>query len=109
MGVLRGLVSAYSQNEVAGTKQRFRLPGQSRQYRLETLRMFVTGAPPYRGGPGIPQRAMTSSRSPSVPARRHLVGEDSRKQRQIARAVLPCAKPVPNRRLAFDLFAPAEC
>jgi hypothetical protein len=31
--------------------------------------MFVTGAPPNRGGPGIPQRAMTSSRSPSIPTR----------------------------------------
>ena len=33
------------------------------------LRMFVIGAPPNCGGPGIPQRAITSSRSPSVPTR----------------------------------------
>jgi hypothetical protein len=31
--------------------------------------MFVTGWPPYRGGPGIPQRAITSSRAPFVPLR----------------------------------------
>ena len=31
--------------------------------------MFVTGAPPYCGGPGMPQRAMTSSRSPSMSLR----------------------------------------
>ena len=38
----------------------------------------------------MPQRAMTSSRSPSSPAahdRGHLVGEDSRKERKVARAV----------------------
>ena len=31
VGVLRGLVSAYSQNDVAGTMQRFRLPSHPRQ------------------------------------------------------------------------------
>jgi hypothetical protein len=47
VGVLRGFVSAYSQNEVAGTTQRFRLPSHPRQCGLLTLRMFVTGWPPY--------------------------------------------------------------
>jgi hypothetical protein len=45
-GVLRGLVSAYSQKEVAGTMQRFCLPSQPRQCGLPTLRMLVIGAPP---------------------------------------------------------------
>jgi hypothetical protein len=40
-----------------------------RQYGLPTLRILVIGAPPNCGGPGIPQRAMTSSRSPSAPLR----------------------------------------
>lgn len=33
--------------------------------------------------------------------RRHLVGEDSAKQRQIARMVMPRAKPIPDCGLAF--------
>jgi hypothetical protein len=33
---------------------------------LETLRMFVTGKPPYCAGPGMPQRARASSRPPSA-------------------------------------------
>lgn len=65
IGVLRGLVSAYSQKHVAGTTQQLSFPSQRRQCGLLTLRMFVIGAPPNCGGPGIPQRAMTSSRSPS--------------------------------------------
>ncbi len=69
MGVLRGLVSAYSQNDVAGTMQRLPLPSHLRQCGLLTFRMFVTGAPPYCGGPGMPQRAITSSRAPSEAAR----------------------------------------
>jgi hypothetical protein len=69
MGVLRGLVSAYSQNDVAETMQRYLLPNHPRQCGLATLRMFVTGCPPYWGGRGIPQRAITSSRSPSAPTR----------------------------------------
>src|SRR5580693_5060268 len=47
VGILRGLPSAYSQNAVAGTMQRFFGDSQPRQCGLETLRMFVTGAPPY--------------------------------------------------------------
>jgi hypothetical protein len=45
-GVLRGFVSAYSQNEVAGTMQRFCVPSQPRQCGLPTLRILVIGAPP---------------------------------------------------------------
>ena len=30
----------------------------------QRVRMFVTGAPPYCTGPGMPQRASTSSRTP---------------------------------------------
>jgi hypothetical protein len=66
VGVLRGFVSAYSQNDVAGTRQRFLAESQPRQCGLETLRMLVTGWPPNCSGPGMPQRAMTSSRSPSA-------------------------------------------
>ena len=65
----RGFVSAYSQNEVAGTMQRLRLPSHPRQCGSPMLRMLVIGAPPNCGGPRIPQRAMTSSRSPSAPRR----------------------------------------
>src|SRR5271170_5324551 len=43
IGVLRGLVSAYSQNDVAGTTQRRFLPSHPRQCGLFKLRMFVTG------------------------------------------------------------------
>jgi len=64
VGILRGFPSAYSQNAVAGTMQRFFGDSQPCQCGLETLRMFVTGTPPYCTGPGIPQRASTSSRLP---------------------------------------------
>src|SRR5580704_11887754 len=64
IGILRGFVSAYSQNAVAGTMQRFFGDSQPRQCGLATLRMFVTGAPPYCTGPGIPQRASMSSLLP---------------------------------------------
>ncbi len=67
IGVLRGLVSAYSQKDVAGTRQRLPFPSQRRQCALLTLRMFVIGAPTNCGGPGMPQRAITSSRSPFGP------------------------------------------
>jgi hypothetical protein len=66
VGVLRGFVSAYSQNDVAGTRQRFLAESQPRQCRLATLLMLVTSWPPNCSGPGMPQRAMTSSRSPSA-------------------------------------------
>src|SRR5271166_5614541 len=69
VGVLRGVVGAYSQNDVAGTRHRFLAESHPRQCGLETLRMLVTGWPPNCGGPGMPQRAMTSSRSPSEAAR----------------------------------------
>jgi hypothetical protein len=66
---LRGFVSAYSQNDVAGTTQRLDCVSHGRQCGLITLRMLVTGWPPNCGGPGMPQRAMTNSRSPSLPRR----------------------------------------
>src|SRR5665213_15700 len=65
VGVFLGLVSAYSQNEVHGTTQRFSGLSQRRQCGLLVLRMFVIGAPPNAGGPGMPQRAIISSRTPS--------------------------------------------
>jgi len=66
VGLLHGCFpSAYSQNAVAGTMQRFFSDSQPRQCGLEMLRMFVTGRPPYWTGPGIPQRASTSSLLPS--------------------------------------------
>src|SRR5271166_844817 len=46
VGVLRGFVSAYSQNDVAGTMQRLPLPSHLRQCGLFTFRIFVTGWPP---------------------------------------------------------------
>ena len=46
VGVLRGVVWTYSQNDVAGTRQRFLAESQPRQCGLATLRMLVTGWPP---------------------------------------------------------------
>ena len=43
--------------------QRFSGFSQARQCGEEVLRMLVTGGPPARGGGGIPQRIMVSSRS----------------------------------------------
>src|ERR1700722_5321936 len=59
VGVFRGVVGAYSQNDVAGTRQRFLAESQPRQCGLATLLMLVTSWPPNCSGPGMPQRAMT--------------------------------------------------
>src|SRR4030095_11343255 len=66
--------SVGSQKAVAGTRQRFSGFSQARQCDDTVLLMFVTPrsiAPAfrYRGGGGMPQRAMTSSRSPSATVR----------------------------------------
>ncbi len=45
-GRLPGLVSAHSQNDVTGTRQRVAGPSQRRQCGPFVLRMFVSGAPP---------------------------------------------------------------
>src|SRR5262249_36852603 len=67
-----GVLSVYSQNDVAGTRQRFSSLSHPRQCGEETLRMLVTprSMPVTNfGGLGMPHRAMISSRSPSLPAR----------------------------------------
>src|ERR1700755_1602617 len=62
-------MSEYSEKEVIGTRHRFSGPVQRRQCGDDTLRMFVTPGSvflPSRnfGGVGMPQRAVTSSRTP---------------------------------------------
>jgi hypothetical protein len=64
-GVLRGLVSAYSQKELNGATQRCSTLNQARQCGLPVLRMFVIAAPLNCGGRGMPHRAGLSSRTPS--------------------------------------------
>jgi len=54
VGVFRGFVSAYSQNDVHGTTHRYCGASQRRQCGLLTFRMLVIGAPPNAGGPGMP-------------------------------------------------------
>src|SRR3954451_25426462 len=63
-GVFFGLVSAYSQNEVNGTRQRLAGPSNLRQCGDLVLRMLVA-MHGYCGGFGMPHRIMISSRSPS--------------------------------------------
>src|SRR6267154_3781849 len=58
---------AYSAKLLNGTRHRFSGFSQPRQCGDEVLRMLVTGGPPVRGGGGIPQRIMVSSR-PSPPS-----------------------------------------
>ncbi len=94
IGVLRGVVSASSQNEVAGTSQRFRRQAIRASAGSTRCGCLVTGCPPYWRGPGMPRRATTSSRSPSAPDRSHLVRENTGQDRQVARAVMSRAKPV---------------
>src|SRR6266436_10385402 len=55
--------SAYSAKLLAGTKQRLSGLSHAHQCGDDVLRMLVTGGPPVRGGGGIPQRIMASSRS----------------------------------------------
>jgi hypothetical protein len=57
---------AYSAKLLAGTRQRFSGGSHMRQCGEEVLRMFVTGAPPMRGGGGMPQRMVAISRPVSV-------------------------------------------
>jgi hypothetical protein len=54
---------AYSAKLFAGTRQRFSGFSQPRQCGDDVFLMFVTGGPPVRGGGGMPQRIMVSSRS----------------------------------------------
>src|SRR5712675_3366654 len=57
---------AYSAKLLAGTRHRFSGFSQPRQCGEVVLRMLVTGAPPARGGGGMPQRIIANSRSSSV-------------------------------------------
>jgi hypothetical protein len=54
---------AYSAKLLNETRQRFSGFSQPRQCGDDVLRMLVTGGPPVRGGGGIPQRIVVSSRS----------------------------------------------
>src|SRR5215212_10121079 len=63
-GVFFGLVSAYSQNDVNGTRQRLSGASHLRQCGDLVLRMFVV-MPGNCGGFGMPHRIMVSWCSPS--------------------------------------------
>ena len=64
--------------------------------------MFVIGAPPNCGGPGMPERAITSSRViGGADDRRKLAGKDRWKQWQVSSAIAPCAEEIANSGLAF--------
>src|SRR6202035_3439259 len=66
---LSGFASGtYSAKLLAGTRQRFSGFNQPRQCGDVVLRILVTGKLPARGGGGMPQRIIISSRS--VPALR---------------------------------------
>src|ERR1700756_1091011 len=56
----------YSAKLFAGTRQRFSGLSHPRQCGDEVLRMLVTGGPGVRGGGGMPQRMIASSRPVSV-------------------------------------------
>src|SRR3954451_6583568 len=62
-GVFFGLVSAYSQNDVNGTRQRLSGASHLRQCGELVLRIFVV-MPGNCGGGGMPPRIMGNSRSP---------------------------------------------
>src|SRR5712664_2975783 len=57
---------AYSAKLFAGTRHRLLGFNQPCQCGDVVLRMLVTGRPPARGGGGIPQRIVISSRSPAA-------------------------------------------
>ncbi len=104
MGVLRGFVSAYSQNDVAGTRQRFRLAEPSLPVRAGEVAdvRYRRAAVPRRPG-HAPARHGELALAVGARAddRRDLIGEDPGKQREVARAVMPRAKPIADRGLAF--------
>src|ERR1700688_4623415 len=54
---------AYSAKLFAGMRQRLSGFNHPRQCGDEVLRMLVTGGPPVRGGGGMPQRMVVSSRA----------------------------------------------
>src|SRR5436190_6444025 len=62
LGVFFGLVSAYSQKDVNGTRQRLSGASHLRQCGELVLRIFVV-MPGNCGGFGMPQRIIVSSRS----------------------------------------------
>src|SRR4051795_5264795 len=63
-GVFFGLVSAYSHNDVNGTRQRLSRASHLRQCGELVFRIFVV-MPGNCGGFGMPHRIIMSSRSPS--------------------------------------------
>src|SRR2546423_10513206 len=64
-GVFFGLMSAYSQKDVNGTRQRLSGASHLRQCGELVLRIFVV-MPGNCGGFGMPQRIMVNSRSPPL-------------------------------------------
>src|SRR3954466_3932887 len=65
LGVFFGLVSAYSQKDVNGTRHRLSGASHRRQCGDLVLRILVV-MPGNCGGFGMPQRIVISSRSPSL-------------------------------------------
>ncbi len=99
-GVFFGLVSAYSQNDVIGTRHRDSGLSHRRQCGDLVFLMLVV-MPGYCGGFGMPHRIMISSRSPSAARATGAmaVGEDRRQRRQVAGDVSADLEQVPDRLL----------
>src|SRR3954451_8785460 len=89
-GVFFGLVSAYSQNDVNGTRQRLSGASHLRQCGELVLRMFVV-MPGNCGGFGMPQRIIVSSRSPALTRTRGAL-DDPLPARSTAKRVCAAAR-----------------
>ena len=95
IGVLRGFVSAYSQNDVAGTMQRLPLPEPSPPVRALHVadvrdRLAAELRRPGHAPSGHDELALAVCAD--ADDRRHLVGEDRRQRRQVASAIVLAAK-----------------
>ena len=99
MGVLRGFESAYSQNEVAGTMQRFCLPtvtsdAQRRHYNLRDLSVYRLGgsiaseSSPVQPGPAHRARSVQSG-GPEISRRSATAGSAEKQSAKAGGSELP--------------------
>src|SRR5208337_2442761 len=101
-GVLRGLVSAYSQKDVAGTTHRLALPSHRRQcgvFHVPIVRHRLSAELRRPGHAPTRHDELALAVGGGPDEWRHLVREDGRQRRQVAGAIALDREQIPDGRL----------